>query len=438
MTKKNILAWLLVAVIVAAPSVSAFAAGYNLAGVGAKGLSMSGAFRAISDDWSAVFWNPAGLAGQGNAFSIEGKVLLPKTTLTDPTIPYYTQGENNSKGAAFPSGALGLTYMLNERMTLGLGIYAPTAIGVTWENLVVDPAASYGNSNWPDEDWKSDLRVIHFNPSMGYMVNDQLSVGVGFSLIYSSIMLQQPALVPNPDPNTSGMIPSLYAISNLEGTALGYGFNLGVKYDVNEDLHLGFSYRGPSTIPIDGSMTQDVYYPTVPTHPVYQGGVASNEYDATADLPLPMEAGLGVAYDVNDDLTVAFDIAWTNWATTGTVDIDLDGTSDQELKLEYEDVIRFNVGALYQMSDALELRLGYYYDPSAIPDKGIRPAITDVAGKHSPSLGVAYDLNESMTLSGYGEFLVSGTRTVDQKAENVGGEWSMRVFTFGLQLDYRF
>lgn len=42
-------------------AVSLSANGLNLNGLGSKAISMGGAFIGQADDYSAVFWNPAGL-----------------------------------------------------------------------------------------------------------------------------------------------------------------------------------------------------------------------------------------------------------------------------------------------------------------------------------------------------------------------------------------
>jgi len=58
-------------------------------GIGARAISMSGAFTAVADDASAVFWNPAGLAQLADnqaflsgdypgGFSSAGLVYLPR------------------------------------------------------------------------------------------------------------------------------------------------------------------------------------------------------------------------------------------------------------------------------------------------------------------------------------------------------------------------
>ena len=55
-------------------STNMFAAGVDLTGIGARAMAMGGNYRSIADDWSAMYWNPAGLAytqGLGIGASLE-------------------------------------------------------------------------------------------------------------------------------------------------------------------------------------------------------------------------------------------------------------------------------------------------------------------------------------------------------------------------------
>ncbi|MDZ4122342.1 MAG: hypothetical protein U1C33_07955, partial [Candidatus Cloacimonadaceae bacterium] len=55
-----------------------FAGGFALTGVGSRATAMGGAFRAVSDDASAMFWNPAGLAFMDeNSITLGGTFILP-------------------------------------------------------------------------------------------------------------------------------------------------------------------------------------------------------------------------------------------------------------------------------------------------------------------------------------------------------------------------
>ena len=60
--------------------ISLYAGGYETFGLGARATSMGGAFIGLADDWTASYWNPAGLAQlKGGAVGID--LLTPHATL---------------------------------------------------------------------------------------------------------------------------------------------------------------------------------------------------------------------------------------------------------------------------------------------------------------------------------------------------------------------
>ncbi len=456
------------------PAGIASAGGYNLAGVGAKALSMSGSFRAIADDWSATYWNPAGLAGQATSITLEAKALYPLVWITpNVTSPYvgyegYVNGvEQSSREKAFPSGAFGLTYQLNEKMTAAFSVFAPSALGADFTGLYTGPPYGYNNTvPFPDDAWFSDMKVIDMHPAVGYQATDQLSLGLGISIQYATVTLRSPSQIPTGAPFP---VEHFYATGELEGTGVGFGFNVGAKYDATEQLHIGLCYRGPLTIPLSGTMTQALYLPYSPgvsaalaadadparaaLAPLFLGGKRTSTPDGDADLPIPMEFGAGIAYDVNEQLTIAADFNWVNWATADKIEIKVSGNDptgqpaeDQTIVLDYEDTIRLNVGLSYVViPDQFELYAGYYLDPTPIPDGTVRPTITDVADKHNLSIGAGYWINENLLLQPYWEHVWSGERTVGMididsngTIDNLAGDWKMQVDTFGFQLGYRF
>lgn len=444
------------------PAGAALAGGFNLAGVGAKALSMSGSFRAIADDWSAMYWNPAGLAGQSSGFVLEGKVLYPMTWLT-PQAPSSIPGNSNyylyengversSVAETFPAGALAFQWKMNDRMTFGISAFAPSALGATWKGLFLGPYYGYGNDQYPEDAWTSSMQVIDIHPTVGYQVTDKLKAGLGLGIKYAAIKLQSPNVLPSND-GTGSRLPmpaqDFFVDGILDGTGIGFGFNLGLLYDITEQFHLGVTFNGPTTIPIKGTVKQTLYMPSIAG-----GGTSEVEPDATADFPLPMEVGGGLAYDVNDRLTIAGDVNWTNWKALDKVTVALDGdglggqpAEDTELELLWENTIRYNVGANYKLipEKGLELRLGWYYDPTPIPPKTLRPTITDVADKNNISIGGAYNLTKMLQLEAYWEHVMSGEQKAgardnngDGMYDNVPGTWKMQVDTFGFQLTYRF
>jgi len=463
-TSNKKLSILLALCIIFAPVGAAVAGGFALAGVGAKALAMSGAFRAIADDWSAMYWNPAGLVGQESAVYLEAKALYPMAWVT-PNTPsttgdlddymLYRNGiEQSSDAATFPSGAFAFQYKINEKMTVGISGYAPSAIGVEWTNLFTGPYQGYGEDPaYPSKAWSMDLKILDFHPTVGYKVNDKLKVGLGIAIKYASVKLQSPKVIPSND-GTGNRLPMpahhFFVDAVLDGHGVGCGFNIGVLCDLTEDFHLGLCYNGPVTVPIEGSLEQTLYMPRIADQEN-----RNVKPDAETDFPMPMDFGIGLAFDVTDRLTVGMDVVWTNWEALDKIDIELEGdgldgnpAEDSALELYWEDTYRFNFGLNYVVypEKGFDLRLGYYFDPTTIPDKTLYPSITDVADKHNFSIGANYNLTDNIFFEAYWEHLFTGERTATEASDNDGdgmfdnlpGDWKLQVDTFGFQFGYRF
>ncbi|GBE30974.1 putative outer membrane protein precursor [bacterium BMS3Bbin04] len=351
-----------------------------------------------------------------------------------------------------PTGSVAFQYQVNEKMTVGIAAFTPSALGSEWKDLFIGPYPGYGESPaYPDKDWSSDMFVLDIHPTIGYQLADWISVGAGIGIKYTSIKLQSPVLVPGVDPSTGDRLPlpgSHYFVDGiLTGTGIGFGFNLGVLVHPTDYFHVGISYIGPTTVPIEGKVEQTVYLPAMTGLDNFYG-----EPDATADFPLPQEFSVGFALDMNDRLTVAFDANWTGWGDLDVITIEQDGigptgapAEDSDLVLEWADTWRYNWGVSYQATDDLELLGGFYYDPTPIPDKTMRPTISDVANKKSVSLGFQYMLGQSFTVSGYYEHLFSFENDArardndgDGMFDNVPGTWKLNVDTIGVQFGYRF
>src|SRR2546426_4129430 len=129
-------------------------------------------------DGSAIFFNPAGLAGVKGAHLTVGATLLDvqggftddifqnKTDLRDPLL-------------AVPQAYL--SYGLTPKAAVGVGLFAPYGLKTKWPTTFDGRFAGYDN----------DLASLYIQPTVAYQVTPQLSIGGGFDIVLGKVELNQ-------------------------------------------------------------------------------------------------------------------------------------------------------------------------------------------------------------------------------------------------------
>ncbi len=359
---------MLTVVLIALTGISLSANGLNLNGVGSKAIAMGGAFIGQADDYSAIFWNPAGLAQMKNSsLSFFGTSLIPTGTYVFPAYGIDAQ----SKAGMYPSGALTYFKPIHEKLVIGIGAYVPAGSGAEWDvedlkalslNLTQDGA---GNTLT----WKSMIGVISVSPVVSYQISESFSVGASLNVNYAFMKLQKPATFQLP---VSPTVTLKYAEQYKEDTtALGVGATFGMMFKPIEKLSVGLTVRTPVSITFKGDATN---------------GLASNPFIQMAAPGMPTEsgverkatwplwAGLGVSFKPVDRLTLNADVQYTQWKKIQAIEADYDNAMWQAmfaaggaLDLKWENKVQYRVGMEYAVSEKLALRAGYYYDPSPSP-----------------------------------------------------------------------
>jgi hypothetical protein len=88
MFPKRGLIFLLAATLATLLATDAFAGGYSVSAVGVRARSMGGAFRAVADDWSAIYYNPAGLAKiEESQLNLSLNLMSPLTAIVSVSRP---------------------------------------------------------------------------------------------------------------------------------------------------------------------------------------------------------------------------------------------------------------------------------------------------------------------------------------------------------------
>jgi long-chain fatty acid transport protein len=453
------------------------AGGYALSGVGSKAINMGGAFRGLADDWSAAYWNPAGLTQLDQSELNAMLVAISPKPQFNPNITLngldlgYRNGQvryPNDKTHFFPDVSGFFKIKGLKGITAGLAIYVPYGLGSEWD--LFDPINMDLANPFPWIDHKANVSIMDFHPTVAKaFMDNKLSLGAGISFERGSMTFQKTYLKP------SGMpIPheNLIINSDMTGSGWGYGANIGILYKFSSKLQCGISAKTSSTLKLDGNAKQEL---STFKDDDLRTILLSNSYTAAesaqimflfetnnhvanpkvkADFKTPADVGFGIAFKPSEKLTITGDFSYTNWSSIDKITLKLSGNDptgspaqNSVIMLNWDNTIRFSLGAEYWVAKPLALRLGYYFDQSPIPDKTFTPLIPDVGDKNSLNIGAAVKYS-GLEFSYNFEYLAFKDRTIAASAyddvngdgyyDNYPGAFKSKLYASHVSLTYRF
>jgi long-chain fatty acid transport protein len=339
MIRKMFSLFVLLSVLCGFTVVNLNANGLNLNGMGTKAIAMGGAFIGLADDYSAVFWNPAGLTQMKEAkLSFFLTDIIPSSSYTFAPI---VSAETANK--MYPSGALAYYKPLSDKLVVGLAAYVPSGVGAKWDGA--DLKLLSKNVAF---EWESMLAIITVSPTIAYQITDSLSVGATININFGSLSMNKPAV-------------GQYEESS---TAIGFGSTIGLLYKPSDQFSIGVSMKTPMKAKFSGDASM--------------AGAAMFKMSTTSEFEreatLPFWAGVGIAFKPSDKLTITADIQYTNWKKVQDIPItyqdakwELLFSKASNLELRWEDKIQLRFGVEYRVSNSFALRAGYYNDPSPAP-----------------------------------------------------------------------
>ena len=358
------------------------AGGFKNEVVSAKGMGRGSAGAAQTDDPAAVYYNPAAMSYlEGSAVTI-GYTLEMPIGRGKPT----GAGEVDMESQSFLVPNFYLVDNLDlERFTFGLGVTVPYGLG----------------TDWPDDSYsryvatESDVKVENINPSVAYKINDNLSIGAGFNYMISNVNKYRKFNVTAT--NTSLGVPATENDGDfyLKADDEGWGYNLGVLYSFKDSHRLAVAYRSEVDFSQKGTLS---------LNGLGAGATAATfgaSYDTTikADMTLPEVVTLGYAWDVNDELTIEGDLEWTGWSSivqdwveweteTNATRLAILNAGNPASK-DWEDTFSLGIGINYDASDNIQLRCGYIYEQTPVPEANFDTALPD-SDRHGITCGFGY------------------------------------------------
>lgn len=416
-----------------------FANGLSLNSPGPRALAMGGAFVGLANDGSAIYWNPAGLAGQESAIKLIATDIIPLANYQLAAYGIDTEAEM----IHYLGPNMFFNYLMGD-LALGLGVFVPAGIGTEWDgadllafagppqiDLLGDGSLLVTNPYAGKEfEWMSKIAVIDISPAVAYQISDKVSLGVAANIYYGMLELKrgedQINILANYGVPADGMLDTQSA---FDVSGLGYGGSLGLMYRASERFSLGLSYKTPVNVKFEGDGTFDLPGLTDPV-------------DSELEIEWPTWIGAGMAFYATENLTFTADAQYSNWKSLEKIDITIQlpeaygGEKEEELELKWENAIQWRLGWEYKATPCLALRGGYYYDPAPAPDETLNflfPSSTNsvLTGGFGYSKG-KFDLDFGL------EYLFGMERNIAASGHNMPGKHSLDVFAFSLGLGYRF
>jgi long-chain fatty acid transport protein len=356
-------------------------AGHIMQGVGAVNMSMGGAATAQPLDISgALQWNPAAISVfDQTILSLNAGLFFssPELSSTVPTQAGPFSGSTADDRGVSIMPALGLVFGNEDSPhTFGVSAFGISGFGVTFPENATNPINNPQNMGGFGH-LESDYLLLQIGLSYAYAISDQLSVGIAPTLNYAAL-----ELAPNPLASPSQTLG--YPVSD-KASAIGFGAQLGVFYQLDNGLKLGASYKSPQ------------YFADFEFNNTYLDGSVAPDVAFNMDYPAIYSAGLGYS---NELLDLALDYRLVDYANTdGFAESGWTQTASVA-GFGWENISIVSAGVQLKLIPMVPIRLGYTYSTNPITsDLAFFSTPATAVIKNAFQLGLGWEASDQLALN---------------------------------------
>jgi long-chain fatty acid transport protein len=336
--------------VVLAPDV-ALASGFHIDEQDARATGRAGAVIASTNNASAIYYNPAGIADlNGVHVDLGGALVRPDAE--------FTSAENGATTAANADNVLipqaFVSWRLSELAAVGIGVYAPFGLRLDW------PASSPGRTNIR----QADLRTYFIAPTVGFNLSrwaPGLSLGAGVDLVPAGVRLDRDILFGS-DVGTVA----------IDGSAFGVGGRAGISFRPPSlpAFAFGLSYRSPVKLAFSGEADFDA--------PLAYRASLPPDGDIDTSITLPQSVNVGVVASPVPELELEVDLNWRGWSSYDKLQVELpDGSALREAK-DWHNSFTLRVGGEYTFAERWSVRAGAVWDQAPVPSNRLDFQVPDV------------------------------------------------------------
>ena len=454
--------WYMLALGLAVLPPAANAQGFGLNEIGscaiARGFAVTSAPCA---DGSSIYWNPGAMpARQGLTASAGAALISLKGDFTrDTTFRVYN---TDIPTAVVPNAFLNYA---SGKAAYGIGVYVPYGLTSQW------------GSDFPGRfsAKKASLKTIYVQPNVAYQLSDNWSIGGGPVIGHSTVELIQAldlsSQVPQPGitfANLGIVKYTEFGQATLKGSALAYGFHLGLHGNLTPEWQLGARYLSPLNFKYDDADATFTQTPTgltlaagnplsLPANtPVdalvasqFASGGALTPQKVSTKISHPAQAQVGVTYTGFQNTLLSVEYAYTGWKSFNELPVNFQGAASKNsrvLQEDYNNTSSLRLGAERKLSSGMALRAGFAAAASAAPPETVTPLLPE-QDRELGMLGVSLPLMGGFGLdAAYAHIFTPGSRgRIDERTTGStqaqalalnSGAYTLRANIWSFSLNY--
>ena len=348
-----------------------FAGGFQLNEHGAKAMGMGGAFTAVANDASAIYWNGAGLTQLwGTNFILGSTLIAPSSTFRGvaPQITEYKTEDQNFFPVHFFA-----SQRINNDFAVGLGFTTPFGLGTKWDD---DWTGKYLALN-------TQVMVFTISPVLAYQITSELSVSAAFVYSFANVEITRK--------NSQAPFQGDAFVKLKGNDNAAFGYNLGLMYKPIETLSFGISFHSQIKYDFKG---------TAESTGAEQLASQLPNGDITASLKTPMNLAIGVAYQILPEFKISADFQYVGWSSYDTLSVDFKDPQYTDIASPrlYDDSYIVRLGSEVKLNKQFNVLAGIYFDKSPVKPEYISPSLPE-GNRFGLSLGLEYRLLDNVSLS---------------------------------------
>jgi len=395
-------------------SAVATASGFSIFEAGSRATAVGGAFVARADDTSAMFYNPAGLAGIVKTEAMVGITLIAPFSSLEGGNPYPGVGyKADQKQMIFFPPNFYVATPLGKGFTLSFGTWFPFGLATAWK----DQDQFLGR--WMSQ--RVDIRQYAMSLQVAAQLFPWLKVGGGPELRVGDVKLNRN--VPGFNPYTQKFVDVAHMDLTQSGFSYDVGWTAGIQLKPTDGISLGASYHSSVNQTYTGVGT---FSQILTTYADFNASVAADprlpfgeQVNGNTAISFPAVTQVGASFNLSKCVTLDLAGVYTQWNSFNSTIITFNPTASGKqvpqtnITHNFENAWSFRAGMSWLLpSEKVELAAGYVYDQTGQPDSDTGPLLPD-ANRNGYSIGASFKIGKKSWIDFSNLFLFFNNRTVN-------------------------